>query len=84
MSAACTSAAHSTLGIIRATNSGLNSTGLMRTSVACGGGGAVKRFSEVGPGPGGSTLNYMGDEPLCSYLQAQREATRAHAPHMGA
>lgn len=36
VSAACTSAAHSTLGIIRATKSGLNSTGLMRTSVACG------------------------------------------------
>lgn len=36
VSAASRSAAHSTLGIIRATNSGLNSTGLMRTSVACG------------------------------------------------
>lgn len=52
----------------------------MRTSVACGG----KRFSEVGSGPAVSTLSRKGNKPLCSYLQAQREATRAHAPHMRA
>lgn len=47
MSAASRSAAHSTLGIIRATKSGLNSTGLTRTSVACG----AKGISEAGPDP---------------------------------
>lgn len=77
MSAACTSAAHSTLGIIRATKLGLNSTGLMRTSVACG----EERFTNVGPGPGVSILS---GKRSCKYLQAQRETTRAHAPHMGA
>lgn len=56
VSAASRSAAHSTLGIIRATKSGLNSTGLMRTSVACGRRGLVRQ----GPEPGSRILPRSG------------------------